>query len=59
MIANDLLARDECTRSRSLAVRTYKVLPLTPNAGILEFVQNSIAIGQWLIKAHDMYVNHM
>lgn len=52
-IANDLLLRDERTKLRALAVRTYKVIPLTPDAGLLEFVQNSMAIGVWLTKAHD------
>jgi ataxia telangiectasia mutated family protein len=52
-IANDVLARDDRTKSRSLAVRTYKVLPLTTDAGLLEFVKNSTAIGSWLVPAHE------
>jgi len=54
-IANQLLSRDESTRSRSLAIRTYKVIPLNADAGLLEFVENSQAIGEWLVPAHDLY----
>jgi ataxia telangiectasia mutated family protein len=53
-IANQLLSRDESTRSRSLAIRTYKVIPLNADAGLLEFVENSQAIGEWLVPAHDL-----
>ena len=53
-IANELLSQDEGTRSRSLAVRTYKVIPLNTDAGLLEFVENSQAIGEWLVPAHDL-----
>lgn len=55
-IANQLLDRDEKTRSRSLAIRTYKVIPLNIDASLLEFVENSQAIGDWLVSAHDAYV---
>ena len=55
-VANDLLQRDDRAKLRSLAVRTYKVLPLNSEAGLLEFVRNSQPIGDWLTKAHDRYV---
>lgn len=51
-IANELLSRDERTRTRNLAIRTYKVIPLKSSAGLLQFVPNSLAIGNWLIDAH-------
>lgn len=55
-VTNDLLAQDDRTSARKLAVRTYKVIPLTQDSGLLEFVPNSQAIGDWLIPAHAEYV---
>jgi ataxia telangiectasia mutated family protein len=51
-VANNLLASDNRTSARKLAVRTYKVIPLTSDCGLLEFVRNSQAIGEWLLAAH-------
>lgn len=38
---NALLARDPAARRRALAIRTYRVVPLTPDSGVLEFVCNT------------------
>ncbi len=46
--ANRLLAQDPSSRSRNLHIRSYSVIPLTPAAGVLEWVENSIALGNYL-----------
>ncbi|OKL58313.1 Serine/threonine-protein kinase tel1 [Talaromyces atroroseus] len=43
------------TRQRNLNIRTYKVLPLTSNAGIIEFVPNTIPLHDYLMPAHQKY----
>ncbi|KAL6075751.1 non-specific serine/threonine protein kinase [Balamuthia mandrillaris] len=48
-MVNTLLNQNMETHRRRLRVRTYKVIPLTPCAGILEWVQNTIPLGQYLI----------
>ncbi|KAJ6102700.1 hypothetical protein N7486_005127 [Penicillium sp. IBT 16267x] len=43
------------TRQRNLGIRTYKVLPLTLHAGIIEFVPNTIPLHDYLMPAHQRY----
>lgn len=43
------------TRQRKLGIRTYKVIPLFHNAGIIEFVQNTIPLHDYLLPAHARY----
>ncbi|KAF2767686.1 hypothetical protein EJ03DRAFT_390336 [Teratosphaeria nubilosa] len=50
-----MLRKHKTTRQRDLHVRTYKVIPLTNKTGILEFVPNSIPIGDYLKPAHGNY----
>jgi hypothetical protein len=45
---NFTLSRDEETQKRNLAIRTYKIIPTTPQTGILEWVQNTAAFGSLL-----------
>jgi len=52
---SDLLQDHRPTRQRNLGIRTYKVIPLTHNAGILEFVQNTIPLNDYLLPAHTRY----
>lgn len=54
-LVNYLLAGDRETRKRRLCVRTYKVLPLAPQAGIIEFVPDTIPLKSWLDRAHPKY----
>lgn len=51
-LINKLLKKDKATRDRELHFRTYKVLPMTDLTGIIEFVGNTIALGDWLNPAH-------
>ncbi|KAL1956014.1 hypothetical protein VTO42DRAFT_7829 [Malbranchea cinnamomea] len=52
---SDLLRYHRETQQRNLGIRTYKVLPLTANAGIIEFVQNTIPLHDYLLPAHQKH----
>ena len=50
---NTILRNDKETRKRDLKIRTYKVVPLGPQAGMIEFVANSIALSDILRPLHS------
>ncbi|KAI9736136.1 MAG: Serine/threonine-protein kinase tel1 [Cirrosporium novae-zelandiae] len=50
---SNLLQTNHTTRQRNLQIRTYKVLPLTANSGIIEFVPNTIPLHEYLLPAHQ------
>ncbi|KAK5746597.1 Serine/threonine-protein kinase tel1 [Elasticomyces elasticus] len=50
-----LLRSHKTTRLRDLQVRTYKVIPLSAGSGIMEWVSNSIPIGEWMKMARPKY----
>ncbi|KAG5221126.1 Serine/threonine-protein kinase [Salix suchowensis] len=52
-VVNVVLKRDRETKRRALSVRGYKVVPLGPQAGVLEFVGNTTSLQQWLSRAHQ------
>ncbi|GMF77189.1 unnamed protein product [Aspergillus oryzae] len=52
---SNLLKDHQATRQRNLGIRTYKVLPLTSNAGIIEFVPHTIPLHDYLMPAHQKY----
>ncbi|KAL4941065.1 hypothetical protein BDV06DRAFT_195262 [Aspergillus oleicola] len=52
---SSLLKEHQATRQRNLGIRAYKVLPLTSNAGIIEFVPNTIPLNEYLMPAHQRY----
>lgn len=56
-LVNVVLKRDRETKRRALSVRGYKVVPLGPQAGVLEFVGNTTSLQQWLSRAHQKYVH--
>ena len=55
-MVNIVLRHDRETQKRKLSVRGYKVIPLAPQAGVLEFVDNTIPLGSWLQYAHTRSV---
>lgn len=55
ILVNDLLRKNRETRQRNLSIRTYRVIPLHSLAGILEWVDNTIPIGDYLVPAHERY----
>ncbi|RMZ76319.1 hypothetical protein DV738_g4997, partial [Chaetothyriales sp. CBS 135597] len=52
---SNLLQDHRSTRQRNLGIRTYKVVPLMTNAGIIEFVQGTIPLHDYLFPAHERY----
>ena len=58
---NVLFSRDFETRRRRIHVRTYKIVPLSPQTGVLEWVENTIPFGSYLtdkdrsLGAHARY----
>jgi len=56
---NYTLGRDDETQKRQLRVFTYKIVPLTPQTGILQWVSNTTAFGSVLTDrgsgSHDRY----
>ncbi|KAJ3339422.1 hypothetical protein HDU93_008237 [Gonapodya sp. JEL0774] len=54
-VVDRLLKRNNTTRARGLSIRTYKVLPLTQNSGILEWVNNTRPIGDCMLELHAKY----
>lgn len=53
-LCNQVLSKDQETRRRDLHIRTYKVIPLAAQAGLLEFVGKTRPL-QWLVHAHELY----
>jgi ataxia telangiectasia mutated family protein len=47
-LVNTLLLENPETRRRRLKIRTYKVIPLAPTAGLLEWVENTVPLGEYL-----------
>ncbi|KAF2667225.1 hypothetical protein BT63DRAFT_427633 [Microthyrium microscopicum] len=52
---SQLLKNHPATRQRKMHIRTYKVLPLSGNSGIIEFVPNTIPLSDYLQPAHVKY----
>jgi ataxia telangiectasia mutated family protein len=52
---SELLKTNRSTRQRNLSIRTYRVLPLTSTAGVIEFVQNTMPLHDYLMPAHERY----
>ncbi|KAL5329330.1 hypothetical protein ACEPPN_002841 [Leptodophora sp. 'Broadleaf-Isolate-01'] len=52
---SELLQRNKSTRQRNLSIRTYGVLPLTNDTGVIEFVANTIPLHDFLMPAHEKY----
>jgi serine-protein kinase ATM len=55
-VVNMVLHRDRETKRRNLRVRGYTVIPLSAQAGILEFVDHTTPMLQWLGAAHPRSV---
>ena len=52
---SELLQTNRSTRQRDLSIRTYKVVPLTSSAGVIEFVSNTVPLHGYLVPAHSKY----
>ena len=56
-LVNAVLRRDRETEKRNLSIRGYKVIPLAPQAGVLEFVGNTLPLSHWISRGHTKYVS--
>ncbi|KAI9676638.1 MAG: Serine/threonine-protein kinase tel1 [Trizodia sp. TS-e1964] len=52
---SELLQSNRTTRQRNLRIRTYKVVPLTTSAVVIEFVANTIPLHEYLVPAHQKH----
>lgn len=50
---NQILNKNKRSERRNLRIRTYKIIPLGPNSGVLEFVANSMALIDIIKPYHD------
>ncbi|CAO2819072.1 unnamed protein product [Amaranthus hypochondriacus] len=48
-LVNTFLHNNQDTWKRKLGVRTYKVVPFTPSAGIIEWVDGTLPLGEYLL----------
>ncbi|KAK9995769.1 hypothetical protein SO802_020455 [Lithocarpus litseifolius] len=51
-LVNTFLQNHRDTWKRRLGVRTYKVVPFTPSAGVLEWVDGTLPLGDYLIGSN-------
>jgi phosphatidylinositol kinase/protein kinase (PI-3 family) len=58
-MTNRILSRDRKTKARDLRFRRYTVIPLPNRSGVMEFVGDSMAIGEYLKPAHTKLVTHL
>ena len=56
-LVNVLLEKDDGSKRRNLSLRTYKVIPLASQAGVLQFVENTLPLSSWLVPAHQRYIS--
>ena len=54
-VVNKMLASHVTTRKRSLSIRSYKVIPLSNRSGVLQWLDETSPIGEWLNEAHRLY----
>jgi len=58
---NTLLKQCQSTNVRNLNIRTYKVIPFSPEAGLLEWVDGTVLLSTYLVGkqgAHERYRPH-
>lgn len=52
------LFRNHSTRAKDLKISTYSCVPLSPDSGILQWVENTIPIGEFLIPRRQVQSAH-
>ena len=51
-IINTLLDKNFETRSRDMSIRTYKIIPLAPQAGVVHWLDSTVPLGELLHEGH-------
>lgn len=57
-ILNNLLQKDGNAARRSLHIRTYRIIPLSPFSGIMQFVSNTKQLKELLVDREEQTVSH-
>ena len=52
-VVNALLAKDAAASSKGLRIVTYRIVPLSPESGVLEWVENTQPFSQFLIDQRN------
>ena len=52
-VVNSMLNREPRTRQRQLHIRTYRVVPLSSQTGVIQWVSNTEPLGHWLYLRRD------
>ncbi|KAJ3371019.1 hypothetical protein GGF31_003749 [Allomyces arbusculus] len=54
-VVDQLLKKHGATRQRNLTIRTYKVVPLAPRAGLLEWCEKTCPVGTILAQLYQQH----
>jgi len=54
-LVNELLRQDQAAYTRHLRIETYKVVPFTPDSGVVGWVEDTMPLMEYLRKAHVRY----
>lgn len=54
-VLNSLFERDSRSRELLLSMEVYRVIPLSSQAGVVEWLDDTVTLGSWLHAAHPMY----
>lgn len=52
--ANHLLMQDLVTRAKNLSMRTYSVVPLTPELGLVQWVHRTLPLSEILLEGRKV-----
>lgn len=55
VLVDQMLRANEGTRNRGLGIRTYRIIPLHALAGLLEWVSDTVPLGEFVLPAHERY----
>ena len=55
---NLIFQQHDATRIRCLTIRTYKIIPLSPQTGVIEWVNNTIPFGSYLLDSKSSLGAH-
>jgi ataxia telangiectasia mutated family protein len=49
-LVNTLLRETPEARARDLRMGSFRVIPFTPSAGMVEWIENTLPLGDWLVN---------
>ncbi|CAG9461441.1 unnamed protein product [Pedinophyceae sp. YPF-701] len=58
-LVTELLAQDKHSASTGLRMQTYKVVPFTPHAGLVEWINQSTPLSEWLLGPDRRHGAHL